>query len=291
MAYLVQVSSIWEDILSQLYRSRHLSAAPYARGYEAFHAAIRSRLADWLHGLPPSLTFAPANVAASIEGDYCGTFITLCSLYHVSHMMLNRRVRHAHLSATARRRNLHAAVRHASELLETMAVLDAASRRPPVPSVRTPFSQPTAGAAKYPRTFTTPFPGYAILNAVDILSASGSLDAARIGRTLLALQAGLAIVDQMAPFWATARSQRRAIRRRIDAMTNNIGNLADDDRAEPGLRSWAFLNPLENGSSCELDLVYPADELGGERLDAMGLDADGDLFVIEDARSGTTSDA
>lgn len=207
---------------------------------------IHQRLHSWRSALPNYLSYNPLNTAVSINNGYMGTFISLHTIYHSTIMKLNRHMRHADLSSANLTRSIQEAVDHALQLLEMMQTLANADRPKDSTSISTQVHQQQR---KIP--FSTPFAGYAILTAIDILSAGGSLDQASFTDTLRIMKGGLSIVEELSQFWASARAQCKAIWRRIE-------QLAEDVTAEDGVgkKAWIARRPMDKTFGPDQDIFY-----------------------------------
>lgn len=280
MAHLIEISTIWGDMLATISRSAHQSPKSYLVGYTQLYEDISHRLAAWLTDLPSSLQLTAKNTLSSVVGGYAGTFVSMYSYYHITGMILNRRVRHNLLPPDLIHRNLLKAVHHADQLLLTMQVLLEASTS----NLASP-QHPSSPAL--PLCLSTPFPGYAILNAIDILSSAGSLQPTSLRDNLHTWEPGLAIVSQLAGFWASAQRQWQQITQRIEAIVS--GAIAHEGQ---GLRVWIVKRPMEMpplGNSADQDIFYTHDSGLDDRnivRSHSALEADvkeRDILYVEDA--------
>ena len=246
MAYYVQISSIWGDVLANIYRSPHLSVERYSADHEAFHITTHQRLSSWKASLPAYLSYNTFNTNISIKNGYVGTFISLHTIYHATIMKLNRDIRHATLSAASTTRAIQEATNHALQLLEMMQTLSNADRRKVPTSTPSQFHQQQL---KIP--FSTPFAGYAILIAIDILSAGGSLDPTSLSKTFRIMNGGLKVAEELSQFWASARAQRKAIRKRVEQLAES----ATSDEAA-GKKAWVARIPLDKTFGGDQDVFY-----------------------------------
>ena len=271
MAYLVQITSIWGDVSAYMYRSEHWPCETYVVDYENFHRSIYARLASWHSSLPTSFLLKATNIAESLKGGYVGTFISIHSLYHTSFMMLNRYIRHAELPRDRITRNIREAVCHAEQLLFLMEELSRTVRHfhPTQHSHRR--SDESRGFV-----FSTPFPGYAILIAIDILGAAGSTEAS-FPEVLRIMNNGLDIVRGLSTFWASAKDQKKAIMARIEGLANAV---LDN---EPESRAWVVSVPMEKTAGADQDVFYPGRTRLGEQgqvlLKALGVNAKADEIL------------
>lgn len=275
MAYLVQITSIWGDVSAYLYRSEHWPRATYMAEYEKFHRSICARLALWHSSLPTSFLPKATNMAESLRGGYIGTFISIHSLYHSSFMMLNRYIRHAELPQDRIAHNIREAVCHAERLLFLMEELLRTGR----------YFHATSTATQHPHrrndeshefVFSTPFPGYAILMAIDILGAAGSTEAS-FPEVLRIMNNGLDIVRGLSTFWASAKDQKKAITGRIEGLANAVLDHG------PELRAWVVSVPMEKTAGADQDVFYPGRSRSGAEgrvlLKALGVDTEEDEIL------------
>lgn len=246
MAYYAQISSIWGDVLANIYRSTQQSVERYSADHEAFHITTHQRLLAWKASLPAYLSYSKFNTNTSISNGYVGTFISLHTIYHATIMKLSRDIRHTTLSTTSITRAMREATQHALQLLEMMQTLSNADRPKGLTSTPSHFHQ---RQLKIP--FSTPFAGYAILIAVDILSAGGSLDPASLTKTFTIMNGGLKVVEELSQFWASARAQRKAIRRRVEKLAESA--TADEASCKA---VWIARNPMDKTFGRDQDVFY-----------------------------------
>ena len=290
MAYLVQVSTVWGDVSEHIYRSAQRLRENYTDRYEALHNDVYIRLEKWRSSLPDHLSFSITNLEQSLERGYAGAYVSLYALYHTSCMMLNRHVRHADLPLDSVTRNISLAIDHAHEFLHIADVLSSKTT-----DVRAFLSQDQRRQKAKPYcTFSTPFPGYAILTAIDIISAAGSLDYSTFTEKLRIMNNGLKIVTQLSRFWASARDQRKAIMRRIDGLANAIIDCGSRYRA------WVMAGPIGIITGVDRDIFYTGWSGGGEErhecegglrvLRAQGVNVrNGDVLVVDNGGSRGSS--
>lgn len=246
MAYYAQISSIWGDVLANIYRSPHQSVERYSADHEAFHITSHQRLSSWKASLPAYLSYSTFNTNNSIKNGYVGTFISLHTIYHATIIKLNRDIRHGTLSAASTTRAMEEATHHALQLLDMMQTLSNADRQKIPTSTPSQFHQQQL---KIP--FSTPFAGYAILIAIDILSAGGSLDPLSLTKTFRIMNGGLKVVEELSQFWASARAQRSAIRKRVE----QLAECATANEAA-GKKVWIARNPLDKTFGGNQDVFY-----------------------------------
>ena len=287
MACLVQITSIWGDVSAYLYRSEHWPRATYMKEYGNFHRSIYARLALWHSSLPTSFLSNATNVAESLKGGYVGTFISIHSLYHTSFMMLNRYIRHTELSQDRIIHNIHEAACHAERLLSLMEELSRTVRHYRSTSTTITQHSHRRGDEGNEFVFSTPFPGYAILIAIDILSAAGSTEAS-FPEVLRIMNNGLDIVRGLSTFWASAKDQKKSIMGRIEDLANAVLNNGPESRA------WVVSVPTEKTAGADQDVFYPGRTRSGVGsrvlLETLGVKAEeNEIIYIGEGMSGRSS--
>ena len=132
-------------------------------------------------------------------------------------------------------------------------------------------------------TFSAPFPGYAILVAVDVVTAAGSFEPATYDRLMRFMTNNIIILDEISNFWRSAKIQRANVKRRLSDLTNN----ALDHHGHGTKKVWAIGSPLDKTFCADQDVMYMGD--GGRRIfRVLGVDAnlrDGDVLWIEESTS------
>ena len=295
MAYLVQIACIWDDILAYIYRSTHRSRESYRTEHDRFHCKAYARLESWCSSLPSHLVFSRANLAINLRDGNLGTFISLHSLFHMCFMTLNRHIRHEDLSIDSIRRSSNEAICHALQLLHMMEILSKSTCKTPKPSTSQSARQRHFHQHQFP-TFSTPFPGYAILLAIDTVSATGSLERELFTETFRVMNEGLKIVIQLSRFWSSARNQRKAIMRRIE----DISNAVIDYGTGSSMKAWVVESPMIKAIGPEEDVFYMRDwrEMRGEEnrvrllgVSDMEVEENEVVFVTRDEESGSGSES
>ncbi len=248
MAYLIEMSSAWSEVLQHLYRTKYRAVGDEAGVYERFYGQKQRQLQWFTHHLPPHMfPCNRQNIERALHNGYIGTFISLHALYHTAAMQLNRHAVYDELEHEGLHRNLRAAQYHARELLNVTHTLSKLYRE-----------QRSSGPA---RIFSTPFLGYAILSAVDILTSIGTL--ADLQSDLQLVQSSLEVVQELSRYWSSAQKQLEMIANRF---TDIVGALED---ANTSNNVFITTDAMENTFGRELDLFFsPPVEV---RLQALGL--------------------
>jgi hypothetical protein len=127
-------------------------------------------------------------------------------------------------------------------------------------------------------SFTTPFAGYAILAAIDVVGAGG-LDS-HLRSSLDLISCGLESLRELAQYWTTAREQDKACEKRYYQIQNVLKH---PFTARSGCwlgREWGVNSALEREFAEDNDCIYGAD-------DRIFFDALHDEFGSQ--RNGTSS--
>ena len=282
MAYLVQIACIWDDILAYIYRSVHRSREFFRAEYDRFYRDTYIRLDSWHSSLPRHLISSSTNMALNLKNGNIGNFMTLHSLFHMCYMTLNRHTRHGDLSDNAVCCNVNEATRHALQLLNMIVILSKSTCETQRSST-SQYQSPHTQQLRLP-TFSAPFPGCAILVAVDIVSAAGSLERELLRDTLRVMNDGLKIVIQLSRYWSSGKSQRKEIMRRIEDVANVAIDFGSD--IESGMKkAWAVISPMEKTVGPEQDVFYIRDpnsmvKDGMRLLRMLGLDIEEEQVVF-----------
>lgn len=247
MAWLAQVSGIWGEVMSFIYRSTNYNKNEYRRAYEAVYSDTHAALQDWSAKLPGYLQYSEANLARSVQEGYAGTFISLHVLHHFVLMKLNRCMRHG-IAPDLAPRNIRAAHHYAHHLLGMMRA---------VQTVRRDILHPSTGRPSR-FEFSVPFPGYATLSAVDIIGAGGP--ESTLGPTLDGMASGLECLRELSQYWSSALEQSRSGERRLLQLKNVLSR---PYKASSGCwlgRNWGIEGPLEQEFELESDCIYGCDD-------------------------------
>jgi hypothetical protein len=250
MAYLIAVSSAWSDVLQNLYRTKHRVIDREDGAYERFYDEKQRQLQAFIDRLPSHLFPSNTqNIQQSLQGGYAGTFICLHALYHTTLMKLNRHAAYGELREGGLSRNLRAAQFYARELLKVTHTLSELHRERHSPELAWIFS--------------TPFQGYSVLSAVDILTSMGSL--ADMKSDIRLVQSSLEVVQELSRYWASAQKQLQMIVVRLGELMKALDTASVEDTV------FVTTQPMEDIFGKKLDLLLsPGVE---EKLTALGLGA------------------
>jgi hypothetical protein len=246
MAYLTLISVIWGEVLTFTSRAVRRPEAVYERLYESFYAKTYERLDAWHNMLPANLQYTAQNLDQSIIDGYAGTFVSLHALYHTTVIRLNRHVRVNALPIEKVGRNIDHSFRNASNFLSMMHSLAAANRQRRLPS---------NAASSF--LFSTPFPGYALMLSIDVLSSAGTLPT--LPALIETLGTTVSCVEELATFWASARVQQKAISARVKQLTEVALQEQQGVRNGSYGQFWRINEPLETAFGTD-DVAYKASD-------------------------------
>ena len=243
MAWLVLVAAIWGDVVDFLARAPHRAASAYGEGYSLFYNETWNRLQGWYTRLPAHLQYSEANLDQSIQQAYAGTFISMHTLYHLSQMKLNRYLRHS-LVPQLVSRNIRVAHSHSHQMLQMMNSLRTARR-----GISTPAEgQPPAFL------FSTQFPGYATLSAIDIVGA-GDWEP-NFGTTINEIEGALDCLRELSTYWRSSKEQLRACEKKFYQIKNIVTYPA---KARSGAwlgQRWGTEKSIDQEFGDENDCIY-----------------------------------
>ncbi|KAL6706238.1 hypothetical protein ACN47E_005973 [Coniothyrium glycines] len=246
MAYLCLISTLWGEVLAFTRRAARRPEQRYIRQYEAFYAKIYERLEGWRTMLPDHLQYNLQNLDSSIQGGSAGTFISLHALYHATIIRLNRNIRLRAMPHEKIHRNIDQAIRHASVFTSIMHALAAGHRQQRLsPTVATEL------------LFSTPFPGYALMLSIDVLTSAGSFST--LPNLIKTVGTTLTCIDELADFWASARIQQRIVASRLKQLTEIVIQDGQGNRNGNHGSYWRLNDSLETAFDMD-DALYKADD-------------------------------
>ncbi|KAE8828090.1 hypothetical protein PTNB73_06547 [Pyrenophora teres f. teres] len=246
MAYLCLISALWGEVLTCTGRAVRRPDVGYERHYDAFYLRIYEKLEAWHSILPEDLRYSPQNLDNSILEGYAGTFLSLHALYHAAIIRLNRHVRAHALPTDKIRRNVEQSLRMASNFMSIMLSLATVNRQQRLPAtVASEFM------------FSTPFPGYALMLSIDVLTSAGTIST--LPSLIETLGTTLTCIDELASFWASAKAQQKAVSNRIRQLTDIAAQDRQGTRNGSYGNFWRISNSLETAFGND-DALYKAED-------------------------------
>ena len=246
MAHLCVISALWGDVLMFTGRAVRRSGTAYERSYESFYTSIYGKLEAWRTLLPTYLRYSPQNLDNSVVEGYAGSFLSMHALYHATIIRLNRHVCVRAMSREKIRRNLEQSFRTATNFLSMMHPLAAINRQQSLPP------NPTSNFL-----FSTPFPGYALMLSIDVVTSAGVFSA--LPNLIETIGTTISCLDELAGFWASAKAQQKAVSNRLKELTDMAM------QGSQGLQNGSYENYWKIDDSLESafgndDVVYKAEE-------------------------------
>ncbi|KAL6722122.1 hypothetical protein ACLMJK_001228 [Lecanora helva] len=254
MALSVQITTIWSEILAHAPQKSHSSSEHYMKQFRSFYDSVSQDLLCWLNNLPTRFQFSQSNAAICMSNGDIGSFVSLHAIYHTAVVNLNRNVCSAFLTDSNLSHYMRKALNHARHLLEMMHIIEK--------TIYDSESLFAASGEKYhpqPTAYSTPFIGYAILSAVDVLSAGGLLKTC--ASTVSLMESSLVVFERLHRFWASARLQSKAIQGRVDVLSEMIGSKDATHK-----QAWKCTKPLDTAYKESQDLFYDDDDKTGLRF-------------------------
>lgn len=243
MAYLCLISALWGDVLTFTGRAVRRPDTGYEQHYEPFYTKTYERLEGWHAMLPPNLRYSTQNLERSIAEGTVGTFMSLHALYHATIIRLNRQIRISAMPADKISRNIEHAFKNASNFLSMMHSLALTNR------------QRRNDTSEY--FFSTPFPGYALMLSIDVLSAAGI--STTLPELIDTVGTTMSCIDELATFWASARAQQKAVSNRLRQLTDIAMEHKHGADHGHAVRYWRIGESLDVAFGKD-DAMYKADE-------------------------------
>jgi hypothetical protein len=246
MAYLCLISTIWGEILTFVGRATHRPENSYGRHYDTFYAKTYEKLEAWQAMLPADLRYTPQNLDHSILEGYAGTFVSIHALYYAAIIRLNRQIRVRAMPVEKVRRNIEQMFRNASNFLSMMHSLAAVNRQQ---------RHPATAAPEF--LFSTPFPGYALMLSVDVLTCAGTVTT--LPNLIETISTTTTCIDELAGFWASAKTQQKTISNRVKQLTEIAVQEGQGVRNGSYGNFWRINDSLETAFGND-DALYKAED-------------------------------
>jgi hypothetical protein len=226
LAYLVNICTIWGEVMANIYRTtqRPIPATSNS-AFTTFYETTTQRLRAWKDSLPNCYQFSAESLQTAADSGKLGTYITIHSVYHTTAMKLNRYTQHSNLSTSQVAHHVSVSQHHAETLLEIMDTL--AARRGSMPI--SPSAQST-----FMNKFSSPYIGYSIISAIDILTAKVSLTT--LPARLTSFSGAQSILAELGVFWQSARTQQALALQR----TRDLAQLTTRDGEQGGTEAIGF---------------------------------------------------
>ena len=207
MAYLINICTIWGEVMANIYRTTQRPVpAKSISTFTKFYETTTKRLRAWKDSLPAGYRFSAESLQSATNSGNLGTFMTMHTVYHVAAMKLNRYIQHFSLSSSQVAHHISVAQQHAETVLAIMDTL--AARRISSANPTHPGEMSTAV-----NKFSSPFVGYSIISAIDILTTRVSVLA--LPDRLSSFAGAQSILTELALYWQSSRIQQTLVSQRV----------------------------------------------------------------------------
>lgn len=233
LGYMVEMATIFNEVVGRISRSKTQSVEGYNGLLKAFCHNVMSRLETWEKSLKKSVSGPGSDADSSNHESISGPLI----LYHYTAMLLYRHVRHANMDQQTVVVHVREAYRHAQSILEHVQIVSNEEKKD-APMVKL--------------ALTSPVTGFAIIAALDTITAAGTLydlmDGG--GRAMSSVSIGLEALERLTDYWQSARLQREATKERLKVLLNATKRASDFNGA------YYFGESMHSLFGPELDVVY-----------------------------------
>ncbi|TVY82699.1 putative transcriptional regulatory protein [Lachnellula suecica] len=204
LAYLINVATIWGDVMANIYRSSQRQSPSPSKSFGSFYEQASQRLQLWHESLPSCYAFSPENLSRAADSGKISVFMTMHTVYRTTSMKLNRYIRQSSLTSAQLNHHVSLARQHAEALLRMSDTL--AARR--ISTSTAPNEQSVT-----PARFSSPFVGYSIVSAIDILTARVPLGT--VPTYLASFSGAQAVLAELALFWQSSKNQQALVLERV----------------------------------------------------------------------------
>ncbi|KAF4624727.1 hypothetical protein G7Y89_g13442 [Cudoniella acicularis] len=224
IAYLINISTIWGDVMANIYRSsQRRSASVNSTAFSTFYEGATRKLRLWNDTLPDCYSFSADNLQRAADNGKLSTFMTMHTVYHTTTMKLNRYIQLSSLSSAQVLHHVSVAHQHAEALLSIADTL--AARR---------TSSPPSHQGTTPAKLSSPFVGYAIVSAIDILTSKVSLSS--VPSRLASFSGAQSVLAELAIFWQSSKNQQALVLERV----RDLAELTTGKHEQSGASSIGF---------------------------------------------------
>jgi len=231
LGYMVEMATIFNEVVSRICRSKTQSVEGYNGLLKAFCHNVMARLETWEKSLKKWLS-----AESDTDGNHNPTSGPMI-LYHFTAMLLYRHVRHENMDQQTVVVHVREAYRHAQSILENVQIVSNEEKKD-APMVRL--------------ALTSPVTGFAIIAALDTITAAGTLydlmDGG--GRVMSSVSIGLEALERLTDYWHSARLQREVTKERLKVLLTATKRASDFNGA------YYFGEPMHSLFGTELDVVY-----------------------------------
>lgn len=266
LGYMVEIATIFNEVVSRISRSKTQPVDGYNATLKAFCHNVMTRLEAW------ETTLKRAVCRPGIDTDDNEPISGPRILYHYTALLLYRHVRHEYMDSQTIIVHVREAYRHAQSILENVQRLSNEEKR----------DAPMAKLAT-----TSPVIGFAILAALDTITAAGTLDdlMGGGGRVMSSVSIGLEALERLTDNWHSARMQRDITKERLKVLLSATKRASDFNGA------YYFGEPMQTPFEPEQDVVYGLRRM--RYFQALGwedrIHSDGDFHQLDGQQSAISA--
>ena len=249
MGQCICILALWTEIISFAAQMKYKTALEVDSTADAFYSTMLRKLDTWKRNLPPHLQYSQdtqdniklshENIKAAQRRGVLGIFGGVHLFAYCALMRLNRHIYPEHITITRKMRNIgdaYVAAEQSLLLLEKMA-----------------FQSTEDGHKEAVSGVSAPFIGYAVICAIDILTAAG-LIADLVGhnsRTMSLIGSSLTGLEQVQSHWKNTERQ-------LAAVADRYQNILAIVHSPESLSKAGFYaqNPIEGSFPFQRDLMY-----------------------------------
>lgn len=242
MAYLVQIASIWGEVLVRAHRWRYRFRATWGVSFEKFYQQTIKRLEAWERSLSADLRYSPGNIDKAGQSGYLGSYAALHTLYHCTIMKLNRHARYDTMARQQVDRNVKCAYEHACKTLNMMKAIAK--------------QKESGNSGNFGFAVSNPFMGFAVLTAIDILTATASWGVLLNHNSRLneLLAGGIDMMTELSEHWSSAKTQLKLVEDRFQNLMATVQSHGSPEHTK--VTAFFAKDPLDTTFGLGCDLVY-----------------------------------
>ncbi|KAK4947415.1 hypothetical protein LTR10_013783 [Elasticomyces elasticus] len=231
LGFLVEIATIFHEVVDQINQTNKRHRQRYSDEVGKFHHDITSRLELWEGQLRTHRQRARDGEAESQSVSGLGI------LHHYTALLVNRYVRHGAISQQAIDSRVREAYKQAQMMLELVQQLS---------------NDEEKNAPLFRFATTSPFIGFAITAALDVITAAGTLSDLMDHKSQMMslISSGLEALESLVDFWHSAGRQRDMIKRRLGVLLSATKRASDLNGA------FYFGERMQSSFPLEQDIVY-----------------------------------